>query len=1774
VAGVFELTFYPPGAGREDEFPLRAIYRPPPQEGIAGCPRAKGVFRFDEVLMTKLAATATMPGAYGAALGEAVFGERIQKLFQAALDATRSGESLHVRLALEAKQLQEREIGWERLCGPFPGSRDRRWDFLAIDQRTAFAEYVGSATHQKFPPVGLGQIQVLLVVASPTGADDAPEFDVARTVAAITHPLRDRVTILARVEGAAGPPTLDAMLKRLLEGGITVLHIVAHTTAPSGLKDFCLILEKEVRPAQDKQVADTADRIPGEFLIEKLYRLPASKLPYLTFLSSCDSARPGDAKHGRFANRLARELALPAVIGMADRVSVKTAGEVAELFYASLLKNGHPDLALTAARGALMRNDDVLVPVLVTRIGGRPLFDATVDAVPTNPNVIRRGWGRLSAELKQRAPVLHAALVEKYNDRIPRPDDQDWQANLGELNLWSEEALGVTFNALCQNGEPDPKEYEGHICPFAGAKSIGFDEQRFFKAREALIERLVARLQAHGVLAVVGPSGAGKSSVVLAGVLPKLEMGKSDFIQFTPGVNPCQELTAALGGAATAGTMIVIDQFEELFDPHIAEADRTEFIEKLRGEKAGRWVAITMRSEFRERLRNTWLWEFVSDHDQDVKPMLPAELQQAMVEQAGEVGLRFEDGLVSLIQNDLREEAGRMPLLQHTLRELWRRRSGVWLLAKEYRDLGGVHKALTQTANQFVRDLNEDERLRVTDIFLRLTRLADDAELASQTRRRVQICELIPAGQDEAPTKKLLQSLANEYLVVTADSSAEMAHHALILYWETLGEWIATHRQEGLIRQTLSWAAQEWEHVGKLDNRLKHQGDWLAEALALRGHAVLRLNTLEVDYLAACAARQASEAREREEQHQRTLRQENELASERQARTKAAKRFTWWVLGLSTLAVVLLAVAIKFGGNFAEANRGRQRSLAQSFLQPMGLTEEISRVERDAYRQLAALPADQEKVRHFLFELALADAASAERFWKVAPLAVHAAVQLDAGRRERILEEHQLSRQLQSKDTPLSVRKACAAIGIELSAHLDDRDFAELAAATLCEAVQEVEPFEFHQLVGYLHATADNHGPDAAVRSLLLALKEATRYQGRGELSSESGFESQGLFVDDDVSEADRLDALLTFTERLRAKLSPSDLEKAVLLLWNGEIPPSSPGKPSRIRPKLFAYESFPRRARALARLLSKADSNPGPTLLNRLVEGTRREGDVSIEYLYPLLLLDPKIPLTPENAAQLLSILIDGMDRKPNLFIREHFKGYRYRQNEEAPRDVEVMAQALVQLAERAEPSQRAALNAGVNQAMRKLQGFVVTLAVLIRSGLATDTDDTKEINSLLDAISSRGSEYEPELLLPAWRRLVNGASEEQRAAALAKLLAALEEAEAIDVRFAVLAEMAEGIEASADVAQISRLGAQVIAQGYESHWYAGHPIARALKMNALERSANAVFAKACAVDPESAATTLLTGVASGEGKPNRALMTGILLVSKSPEGRTHFIQGITHEFVSKLVESPEPIMDRSLEEFRSGTERTHFLLRVAHELGVSASDVGLSLSDIEKYVHQISEGLPTHRDSSGHNQYANQLRSLLELLPKEVSSAVLSAVFKALTDDGGVNVHRYALECWPFATIAAPQVNEQIKEAAIRLAVSDVIIHLHSVDQMNDRDRVQIRKTLLDQFESSTSDDNVRAFLSCFRELGIQLSAADVKRMCDRILKLMATAPQVRNQQGLAMALSEIPAPVPEEVLWQAVREPLCPGNARLALLARMPDSETPPADEWSWLKARRNQ
>jgi energy-coupling factor transporter ATP-binding protein EcfA2 len=348
----------------------------------------------------------------------------------------------------------------------------------------------------------------------------------------------------------------------------------------------------------------------------------------------------------------------------------------------------------------------------------------------------------------------------------------------------AKEALDLGFAALALG--QDPPAYDARN-PFRGLNPFRAEDRAFFFGREKLIEELQQRLAANPFLPVLGPSGSGKSSVVLAGLVPALTAASGSAgaegltleRDMRPGADPLARLDELLARLANSPGVVVIDQFEEVFTLCRDENTRVAFFDRMLALTEERPVVLTMRADFwGECAPYPELRTAMEAHQRLIAPLDAAELRAAIERQAGAVGLRFEADLAATILDQVQGEPGAMPLLQHALLELWQRRHGRWLLATEYRTIGGVQGAIAKTAETVYAGLTEPEQEQVLDIFVRLTRL--DEEPASgverrDTRRRVALEELVPVGGDVAATKALVARLASAGLVVTSRSAPVVA---------------------------------------------------------------------------------------------------------------------------------------------------------------------------------------------------------------------------------------------------------------------------------------------------------------------------------------------------------------------------------------------------------------------------------------------------------------------------------------------------------------------------------------------------------------------------------------------------------------------------------------------------------------------------------------------------------------------------------------------------------------------------------------------------------------------------------------------------------------------------------------------------------------------------------------------------------------------------------------------------------------------------------------
>ncbi len=417
---------------------------------------------------------------------------------------------------------------------------------------------------------------------------------------------------------------------------------------------------------------------------------------------------------------------------------------------------------------------------------------------------------------------------------------------------------------------------ERETSPYLGLEFFREEDSDLFFGRDGDVALLVEKLGAARFLAVLGASGSGKSSLVRAGLVPHLRAADEALrvVTLTPGNAPLAALAAQLAAAgapappnaatlrddvraldrAGEGLLIVVDQFEEVFSLVASARERRAFVNGLvyaATIPGGRTtVVVAMRSDFYPRCADhPALRALVAEHQLLVGPLSPDGLRDAIEEPARLAGLELEPGLARRILADVSDEPGALPLLEHLLLELWRRRRGRLLTLEAYTACGGVGGALARRANGVYASLGPDDQEVARRVLLRLTQPGEGTE---DTRRRAPLAELATAA-DGARVERVIEEMsAARLVVVTADDATgepvvEVTHEALIRAWPELRGWIDADREALRLHRRLTDAAREWNAAGR-EEGLLYRGARLA-VWQERGTA--ELNDLERSFLAA-----------------------------------------------------------------------------------------------------------------------------------------------------------------------------------------------------------------------------------------------------------------------------------------------------------------------------------------------------------------------------------------------------------------------------------------------------------------------------------------------------------------------------------------------------------------------------------------------------------------------------------------------------------------------------------------------------------------------------------------------------------------------------------------------------------------------------------------------------------------------------------------------------------------------------------------------------------
>ena len=339
---------------------------------------------------------------------------------------------------------------------------------------------------------------------------------------------------------------------------------------------------------------------------------------------------------------------------------------------------------------------------------------------------------------------------------------------------------------------------------------------------------------------------------------------------------------------------LVIDQFEEVFTLCQDRVEQKRFADLLHYAATvaeGRTVVVlTMRADFLVRAAAyAPLGDALSSHQFLVPPMVEAELRSAIEEPARLAGVACEDGLVDTILQDMGQEPGALPLMEHALARMWEhvgpdRR----LTLQAYRAVGGVQGALSQRAEALFDALTAEEQDNARRILLRLTQPGEGTE---DTRRRAAQKELITRPEDTESVNKVIQDFANARLLVTNDTGqVEVSHEALIRGWPRLRGWLDEDRNALHTHRRITEAAQAWQSLQRDDGAL-YRGALLEQANEWRNHHEASLNPLERDFLDASMALQRRAVEEQEARQRRDLEQAQAVAeAERQRAAEQERR--------------------------------------------------------------------------------------------------------------------------------------------------------------------------------------------------------------------------------------------------------------------------------------------------------------------------------------------------------------------------------------------------------------------------------------------------------------------------------------------------------------------------------------------------------------------------------------------------------------------------------------------------------------------------------------------------------------------------------------------------------------------------------------------------------------------------------------------------------------------------------------------------------------------
>ena len=438
--------------------------------------------------------------------------------------------------------------------------------------------------------------------------------------------------------------------------------------------------------------------------------------------------------------------------------------------------------------------------------------------------------------------------------------------------------------------------------PYPGLRPFEPDEALKFYGRETNTADLLRRLSENRFIAVVGSSGSGKSSLVRAGLLPALHRGRLvgatsrwRICLLSPGEAPMKRLAESLAGQEVfsadrsqvlkeiqrssfglAGAvrasqfcpgeslLLVVDQFEELFrfvrerreEDGGAEARLfvSSLLEAADLSSAPVYVVLTMRSDFiGDCSQFPGLPEVLNRGLYLIPLMRREQIRDAIEKPPRLVGAQISGKLVERLLNEIGDDTGRLPVLQHalarTFQEYEKRGAAGEIGEADYTAAGEMQGALNSHANAILNSLREqDPQLeRWTEKVFRCLAAMESGRKVRRPTRLDRMYSVAGACDDQSREKvrRVIEKYSepdHTMLVwsgpdLADDSVIDISHESLIGYWTLLDNWVTSEGEAASLYRSAvedtvrsrrgAGAASRWRSL-KLSEALSYleQGVW------------------------------------------------------------------------------------------------------------------------------------------------------------------------------------------------------------------------------------------------------------------------------------------------------------------------------------------------------------------------------------------------------------------------------------------------------------------------------------------------------------------------------------------------------------------------------------------------------------------------------------------------------------------------------------------------------------------------------------------------------------------------------------------------------------------------------------------------------------------------------------------------------------------------------------------------------------------------------------